>query len=359
MNWYYAENNERRGPLEESAFQELVAAGTIRPDTLVWREGMAAWQPWQQVSGAGTSTQAPLAAGSVPAGGGVRCSSCGNVFAESDVITIAGRTLCATCKPMAIQHMVEGTDQAGATIDPDRLLAELRSRGGYRVNVSDLLGRAWALLRLNLWPCIGTTLLAILTMGIAQQIPCIGILASFLVTGPIYGGLFLYFLKQLRGQQATVNDAFSGFNKPHFGQLALAGTVKTLIMGAIMLVFLIPAFALNFKSMESGSGDPPIAFFLALGVGMIPLAYLGIAWILSYPLIIDQRMQFWPAMELSRKVVNMNFGGWFLLMVVNCLLGIAGTLALCVGLFFVMPLTIAAIMVLYEQIITGSAEPAR
>ena len=29
MSWYYAENNERRGPLDEADFQALVTAGTI------------------------------------------------------------------------------------------------------------------------------------------------------------------------------------------------------------------------------------------------------------------------------------------------------------------------------------------
>jgi len=44
------------------------------------------------------------------AAGTVRCSSCGNVFPESDIITIAGRAVCATCKPRVVQQMVEGAD---------------------------------------------------------------------------------------------------------------------------------------------------------------------------------------------------------------------------------------------------------
>ncbi len=50
MNWFYTDNNEQRGPVSESEFDFLVRAGKIKPDTLVWREGMAGWQPWSEVA---------------------------------------------------------------------------------------------------------------------------------------------------------------------------------------------------------------------------------------------------------------------------------------------------------------------
>ena len=112
MSWYYAENNDRRGPVEDAAFQDLVRAGTIKPETLVWREGMPNWIPHSQTGGT------PVAV-AVPVEGGVRCSQCGGTFPPSDVITIAGRAICATCKPRAVQQMVEGADAAGSTIDPE------------------------------------------------------------------------------------------------------------------------------------------------------------------------------------------------------------------------------------------------
>lgn len=38
--YHYAEGDEQRGPVEREALR-----GRIRPDTLVWREGMADWKP--------------------------------------------------------------------------------------------------------------------------------------------------------------------------------------------------------------------------------------------------------------------------------------------------------------------------
>lgn len=46
--WYYLKGEERLGPYEQSAFDELVRQGTIAPETLVWRDGMADWQPYGQ-----------------------------------------------------------------------------------------------------------------------------------------------------------------------------------------------------------------------------------------------------------------------------------------------------------------------
>ncbi len=45
MSWYYADAGRQVGPVEETALDDLVRAGVVRDDTLVWREGMANWQP--------------------------------------------------------------------------------------------------------------------------------------------------------------------------------------------------------------------------------------------------------------------------------------------------------------------------
>lgn len=43
MNWYYQCNDESRGPVSEETFRSLIANGSIRPDTLVWHDGMSEW----------------------------------------------------------------------------------------------------------------------------------------------------------------------------------------------------------------------------------------------------------------------------------------------------------------------------
>lgn len=41
--WYYVENGESQGPITQQEFDANRANGTIRPDTLVWKDGMGDW----------------------------------------------------------------------------------------------------------------------------------------------------------------------------------------------------------------------------------------------------------------------------------------------------------------------------
>ena len=70
MKWYYAEGGKQIGPVEESALDDLVRQGVVRDDTLVWREGMAAWQRHAAVRGSSNPSPAapppPPAAGRLP-----------------------------------------------------------------------------------------------------------------------------------------------------------------------------------------------------------------------------------------------------------------------------------------------------
>lgn len=46
MEWYYALNGHQTGPVSESELRQLLHDGVVTPATLVWRAGMADWQPY-------------------------------------------------------------------------------------------------------------------------------------------------------------------------------------------------------------------------------------------------------------------------------------------------------------------------
>jgi uncharacterized RDD family membrane protein YckC len=133
MNWYYTDQGQQTGPVNDAQFEELVRSGKIQPDTLVWREGMAAWQSYREVKTLSPSSS-PL-----PGGGDVRlsmfsdtkkpssdslsassasytpgqgpeavCAECGNMFAICDMRRHGGVYICANCKPVFMQKLAKG-----------------------------------------------------------------------------------------------------------------------------------------------------------------------------------------------------------------------------------------------------------
>ena len=49
-DWYYAVNNEQKGPVSESEIKAQLATGKLPPDSLVWKDGMDNWTPATQVA---------------------------------------------------------------------------------------------------------------------------------------------------------------------------------------------------------------------------------------------------------------------------------------------------------------------
>jgi hypothetical protein len=65
-SWFYASEGKQQGPYPDGQFRDLVAQGIVRPDTLVWSEGMAGWQKAAEIPGLiGGSGAPPM----IPAGG--------------------------------------------------------------------------------------------------------------------------------------------------------------------------------------------------------------------------------------------------------------------------------------------------
>lgn len=49
IKWYYAAGSEQRGPLNDADMVAMVREGVIRPETMIWQQGMTDWQPAQEV----------------------------------------------------------------------------------------------------------------------------------------------------------------------------------------------------------------------------------------------------------------------------------------------------------------------
>lgn len=102
MDWYYADEGNRSGPVSEEQLRSLLARGTVNDGTLVWHEGMKDWAP---LGSTGFRLGVPMAAG--PAGM-VRCAECGRSFPQDEVIAYQGVHVCGQCKGVFFQRVKEG-----------------------------------------------------------------------------------------------------------------------------------------------------------------------------------------------------------------------------------------------------------
>ncbi len=350
MNWYYVDGGQQAGPVTDEQFEELRRAGKITDDTLVWREGMTDWLPSRQARPAGDQTQTPIAHATWPSAQrpGAVCAECGNMFPVEDMIRHGDAYICANCKPVFMQKLSEGVatgarrGRRSLPVNADALINEITSRG-YEVDIGGCISRGWALVKSNLGISVGATFLVMLCNQAAGFLPIIGILISLLVQGPLIGGLYLFFLKMIRGESPSLGDAFSGFSK---GFWRLCGTF--LLMALLIYVWFIPAAVFFFAmphSQQFGSG-----FWVLLAFGIVAVFYLGIAFAFALPLAADLELGPWDALRVSRRVVSMKWFSIFGLVFVAGLLSMLGLLACLIGVIFTMPILYAATLYAYEDI---------
>lgn len=114
MQWYYAVNGQRMGPVSEAEFEQLVQNGTIKPDTLVWRQGFANWQPYSTVASSAASANAePSGETSGAMEETEICAVSGQRYPKSQMIQYEGKWISAEHRDEFFQRMREGVTLPG------------------------------------------------------------------------------------------------------------------------------------------------------------------------------------------------------------------------------------------------------
>ena len=156
--------------------------------------------------------------------------------------------------------------------DPSALASVVLAKN-VTLDIGQCFRRGWTSLVENPGLFIGAAGLLVLMRLALALIPCAGDVANRILYGAFYGGFYLIFLKRLRGQPTGLGELFAGFSR-NFSQLMLVGIVSQLLIGIGLILCGIPGI------------------------------YLAVAWRVSVPLVIDKGLDFWPAMETSRLVIN-------------------------------------------------------
>jgi uncharacterized membrane protein len=206
---------------------------------------------------------------------------------------------------------------------PETIAAEYLRRGAV-IDIGGAISRGWELVRVNMGVLVGATVLGwVITCGVAF-VPVVGWAVGIV----LLGGLDYMFIRRIRGEAVQVGDVFAGFNIA-FLHLTLAGLVKWLLTSLGFIVCILPGI------------------------------YLGVGYVFALPLVIDKRMEFWPAMEVSRRVVHHHWWSIFGLVIVLALVAFAGFLICLVGALVTIPVASASLMYVYEDLFGPEPAPSR
>ena len=234
--------------------------------------------------------------------------------------------------------------------------------GDYRLDIGGCLGAGWRALQSQFGLVFGVGLVffgILFALGLLSAIPIVGTifsLGSWVITGPLMGGLLFVYLRIVRGESPAVGDLFEGFRRS-FGQLFLG----QLVVGLLAMIALLPGLVVLLigviPAIASQGDIPPLAALapglVLLLVGMPVAIYLQTSWMFTLPLILDQGLDFWTAMGRSRRQVGRHWWLCFGLTVVVGLVNLVGLLCCLVGALVTLPLGLLALMKGYESVIHG------
>jgi uncharacterized membrane protein len=185
----------------------------------------------------------------------------------------------------------------------------------YDVAVSSWISAGWEAFKKNAGLSIAFAVLAGgVCLVISQIIPGSGMLLYY----PLAAGVLIVALKTFRGEPTDMQHYLLGLR--FFLPLLVLGLVSGLFI-AIGLFFLV-----------------------------IPGLYLGLAYVFAPCLIVDRQIDFWPAMEISRRKVNRRIFGMAGFGAVLIAINLAGCIPMFLGLFVTVPLSLHIIAAAYRDV---------
>lgn len=223
------------------------------------------------------------------------------------------------------------------------------------ISVAECVSKGWEIVKPNY-----LTFLAIAVVLVI--LGCIPIISWFLV-GPLLVGIQYALLRQYRGEQADFGNLFYGFTK----------LIPAVLIG---ILFILPGIILNtyylglrlaqllaiFNPNELTAGAATIYGLLGFFINAIALIasiLFGITFVFAPAILADKELSMMDTIKLSARAGWANFGGLFLLFLLTGLMLIAGILACCIGIFFVLPIIYAANTVAYRQVFPETNQPGQ
>jgi len=188
------------------------------------------------------------------------------------------------------------------------------------INISKWIMSGWDLVMKDFGNFLLLSFIYIVLLTVAFSTWIIGLILA----GPLTAGFFYIILNRIRGKDFYIGDIARGFE----------------VFVAAVLV------------------DILISVFISIGFAflIIPGIIISAIYMFAFPLIIEKKMDFWQAMETSRKIVSRNLFELSIFMLVLYIFLFIGVLLLLVGFFVALPIVLAAIAYAYCDLV-GLEEP--
>jgi len=203
-------------------------------------------------------------------------------------------------------------------MDTPEMIAAEYLRRNVEIDIGAAVKRGWELVMANVNVLVVATVLTWAINAGLSFIPVIRYGGGVIIGSVLHAGLMMMFIRRIRGERVELGDLFAGFNF----------AVPLIIAGLLMTALTVVGFLLC----------------------ILPGIYLAVSYIFVLPLIIDKKLDFWPAMEVSRQVVHKHWWAMFLFAIVLVLIICLGALLCGVGLIIAAPVAIAAVSYVYEDL---------
>jgi len=222
---------------------------------------------------------------------------------------------------------------------------------GYDFRFSDYMSKGMDIFKKDVGGFVGFTFVMIAILCMASFVP----MGTTLLSPALTAGWAIVAYNIIRNQHHEFNEFFKGFD--HFVQLFLVSLISGLIIAAMFMPFIIGAISFvaanNFFALDSPpdfSEFPMTAFWLGMLV-IAPVIYLAVSWSWAPFFVIFHKMQFWDAMETSRKILTKNWWIFFAFVIVTGIIAGAGILVFGIGMFFTVPLAACMSYVAFAEIV--------
>lgn len=205
----------------------------------------------------------------------------------------------------------------GRKLDQESLDALLARESHLDMKAS--ITEGWQLFSDHRGEFIGFAIILFLVYSLSSLFSNVAAMIVSSIFAPLSAGFLIATFRIRSGREFRFNDLFTGFN--HFLPLFLAGLATGGIVAAGFVLLIVPGI------------------------------YFMVSYLFASAIVVDYGVEFWQAMEISRRLVGKHWFRMFGFMLLLILINLLGAMALGVGMLVSIPVSSCALAVAYRGIV--------